>query len=156
MHTSRKPRRVFVAASLAAALIAAPSFAQTDAASPAKSGASTGMPSADEMKMMMEMAQTNDNHKLLASMDGNWDYVVRFWMNGDPSTKPQESKGTAVRKSIMGGRFFTMDELLESIETVTAEDVQRIARTFFDPKQIALTILGNLENFKITREDLAC
>jgi hypothetical protein len=39
---------------------------------------------------------------------------------------------------------------------VTAEDVQRIALTFFDPKQIALTILGNLENFKIGREDLVC
>jgi hypothetical protein len=34
--------------------------------------------------------------------------------------------------------------------------VQRIACTFFDPKQIALTVLGNLENFKIGREDLAC
>ena len=53
-------------------------------------------------------------------------------------------------------RFFTMDELLDSIETVTAEDVQRIAQTFFDPKQIALTVLGNLENFKIGREDLVC
>ena len=41
-------------------------------------------------------------------------------------------------------------------ELVTADDVQRIAQTFFDPKQIALTVLGNLENFKIGREDLAC
>jgi predicted Zn-dependent peptidase len=53
-------------------------------------------------------------------------------------------------------RFFTMDELLDSIEAVSADDVQRIAQTFFDPKQIALTILGNLENFKIGREDLVC
>ena len=41
-------------------------------------------------------------------------------------------------------------------ETVSAADVQRIAQTFFDPKQIALTVLGNLENFKIGREDLVC
>jgi hypothetical protein len=34
--------------------------------------------------------------------------------------------------------------------------VQRIAQTFFDPKQIALTVLGNLENWKIGREDLVC
>jgi predicted Zn-dependent peptidase len=54
------------------------------------------------------------------------------------------------------GHFFSLDALLESIEAVTADDVQRIARTFFDTKQIALTILGNLENFKIGREDLAC
>ena len=45
---------------------------------------------------------------------------------------------------------------MESIEAVTAADVQRIAQTFFDPKQIALTVLGNLDDFKIGREDLVC
>ncbi len=53
-------------------------------------------------------------------------------------------------------RFFTLDELVESIEKVTADDVQRVARTFFDQKQIALTILGNLDGFKIGREELVC
>ena len=60
------------------------------------------------------------------------------------------------RQEMYFSHFFTLDELIESIEKVTAEDVQRIALTFFDPKQIALTILGNLENFKIGREDLVC
>ena len=60
------------------------------------------------------------------------------------------------RQEMYFGRFFTLDELVESIEAVTGDDVQRIARTFFDPKQIALTVLGNLEEFKIGREDLAC
>jgi predicted Zn-dependent peptidase len=53
-------------------------------------------------------------------------------------------------------RFFTLDELAESIEKVTAEDVQRVAQTFFDQKNVALTVLGNLDGFKIVREDLAC
>lgn len=53
-------------------------------------------------------------------------------------------------------RFFSLDELAESIEKVTAEDVQRIAQTFFDQKQVALTILGNLDGFRIGREDLVC
>jgi predicted Zn-dependent peptidase len=53
-------------------------------------------------------------------------------------------------------RFFSLDELVDSIEKVTAENVQKVARTFFDPKLIALTILGNLEDLKIDREDLAC
>ena len=44
----------------------------------------------------------------------------------------------------------------ESIERVTEEDVQRIAREFFEPKSIALTVLGNLDGFKIGREELAC
>src|SRR5205807_10487149 len=42
-------------------------------------------------------------------------------------------------------RFFTLDGLVESNEKVTAADVQRVAQTFFDQKQIALTVLGNLE-----------
>ena len=50
----------------------------------------------------------------------------------------------------------TLDELVESIENVTAEDVQRISQTFFDQKHIALTVLGNLNGFKIGREDLVC
>jgi predicted Zn-dependent peptidase len=53
-------------------------------------------------------------------------------------------------------RFFSLDELVESIEKVTAADVQRIARIFFEQKQIALTILGNLDGLKIGREDLVC
>jgi len=53
-------------------------------------------------------------------------------------------------------RFFSLDELAESIEQVTAADVQRVAQTFFDQKNVALTVLGNLDGFRIVREDLAC
>jgi predicted Zn-dependent peptidase len=53
-------------------------------------------------------------------------------------------------------RFFSLDELAESIEQVTAEDVQRVAQTFFEQKNVALTVLGNLDGFRIVREDLAC
>jgi predicted Zn-dependent peptidase len=60
------------------------------------------------------------------------------------------------RQEMYFGRFFSLDELVESVEQVTAGDVQRIARAFFDPKQIALTVLGNLDGFKIGREDLVC
>lgn len=60
------------------------------------------------------------------------------------------------RQELYFGRFFSLDELVKSIESVTAGDVQRIAQTFFDPRQIALTVLGNLENFRIGREELSC
>src|SRR5436309_1796605 len=77
--------------------------AQTDAASPAVASspvaapATTGQgPDAEMMKQMLEMGKLNENHKLLSSLDGNWTYKIRFWMNGDPSSKPQESSGTAV------------------------------------------------------------
>ncbi|HUB34739.1 MAG TPA: pitrilysin family protein [Bryobacteraceae bacterium] len=60
------------------------------------------------------------------------------------------------RQEMYFGRFFTLDELVESIESVTAADVQRIAQTFFDARHIALTVLGSLEDFRIGREDLVC
>ena len=60
------------------------------------------------------------------------------------------------RQEMYFGRFFSLDELVESIEAVSADDVQRIARTFFEPKQVGLTVLGNLDNLKIGREDLVC
>jgi predicted Zn-dependent peptidase len=60
------------------------------------------------------------------------------------------------RQEMYFGRFFSLDELVESIEAVSAEDVQRVARTFFDPKQIALTVLGNLDGFRIGRDELVC
>ncbi|HEX5490648.1 MAG TPA: DUF1579 domain-containing protein [Candidatus Udaeobacter sp.] len=103
---------------LLATIVATSSFAQSPAASPATGSAmpasqaanATGQPNPQEMmKQMMEMSKLNDNHKLLSSMDGNWTFNIKMWMNPDPNAKPQESKGTATRKTIMGGRFVEMD-----------------------------------------------
>ncbi len=60
------------------------------------------------------------------------------------------------RQEIYFGRFFGLDELVASIERVTAEDITRVSRAFFDPKHIALTVLGNLEGLQIGRDDLVC
>jgi len=60
------------------------------------------------------------------------------------------------RQQLYFSRFFSLDELIDSIEQVSADDVQQIAQTFFDQKQIGLTVLGNLENLHFTREDLVC
>jgi hypothetical protein len=93
-------------ATLFAQEIAAPNASK----SPATTAPVAGQPNEKEMMaQMMEMARVTENHQLLASMDGAWTYTVKFWMNGDPNSKPQESKGTATRKSIMGGRFVVMD-----------------------------------------------
>ena len=101
---------------LASALTAISSFAQDEAASPGTSPAVTTSPvaapsgqpnEAEMMKQMMEMSKLNENHKLLADLVGTWNYTIKFWM--DPSAAPQESKGTAVRKAIYGGRFFVED-----------------------------------------------
>jgi Protein of unknown function (DUF1579) len=103
---------------LFATIIATSSFAQSPATSPAGVSVGTaaqatgapGQPDPQEMmKQMMEMSKTNENHKLLADMNGNWNYTIKMWMSPDPNAKPQESKGTAIRKSAMGDRYATMD-----------------------------------------------
>ena len=82
------------------------------------------------------------------------DHLKGSLMLGLESTASRMSN--LARQEMYFGHFFTLDELVESIESVTAEGVQRIARTFFDTRQIALTVLGNLETFRIGRDDLAC
>jgi predicted Zn-dependent peptidase len=64
--------------------------------------------------------------------------------------------GNLARQDLYFQRFFTLDEMLESIEAVTAEQVQKIAREFFNPKNITLAVLGNLGDFKMKREELDC
>ena len=95
---------------LTLALFTSPVIAQTSTSSSpstAKAGAG-GMPSQEEMmKMMMEMGKLNENHKLLGELAGNWDYSLKMWM--EPGGKPQESKGTAVRKSLFDGHYYVVD-----------------------------------------------
>jgi len=110
-----------------AALLTIPAFAQSPSASPASAASATGaattatnpatgapgqMTEADMKKMMaqmMELSKPSENHKLLADLAGNWDYTVKMWMNPEPNAKPETYKGTAVRKSLMDGRYFVMD-----------------------------------------------
>jgi uncharacterized protein DUF1579 len=88
-----------------------PSAAATSPSSPSTSTA--GQPSAADMQkmmaQMMELSKLNENHKLLTDLAGTWSYTVKMWMNPDPNAKPEESKGIAVRKSMMDGRFCVMD-----------------------------------------------
>jgi predicted Zn-dependent peptidase len=60
------------------------------------------------------------------------------------------------RQEIFCGRQFTLDEILERIDRVTAEDVQRMAREIFGGKELAVTAIGQLEGFDLDRVQLAC
>lgn len=62
---------------------------------------------AEMMKQMMEMAKLNENHKLIASTAGTWTYNVTMWMA--PGAPPTKSTGTAVRKAMMDGRYFSLE-----------------------------------------------
>jgi predicted Zn-dependent peptidase len=60
------------------------------------------------------------------------------------------------RQQMYFERFFTMDETIEQIESVTADEVAEMARELFNPDQIAITVLGNLDGLKLSRENLVC
>lgn len=106
MTDSAKP----AAADVAKPAVTTPATATTSTAATAP--ASAAQPSAEEMKkmmaQMMELGKPGENHKLLAELAGSWTYTMKMMM--DPSTgKPSESKGTATRKAIFDGRYFTFD-----------------------------------------------
>ena len=116
--TTRTNRSLFVtgAAVALAAIITLPSFGQDKDENKQKDRdkkhdkAASGQPSEQEMMaMMMEMAKTGENHKLLAKGVGNWTYKMKSWMNPDPKAPPSESSGTAIVKPLLGGRYVTSE-----------------------------------------------
>jgi len=60
------------------------------------------------------------------------------------------------RQEMYFDHFYGLDELIEKIEAVTADELEILANTFFQGNNIAVTILGNLNGLKLTREQLAC
>jgi predicted Zn-dependent peptidase len=60
------------------------------------------------------------------------------------------------RQEMYFDRFYGLDELIEKIEGVTVEDLRAMANEFFRSESIAVTVLGNLNGLKISREQLAC
>ncbi len=60
------------------------------------------------------------------------------------------------RQQMYFGRFFTLDEMIDKIEAVTAEDLTAITHEFFQAEQISLTVLGRLDGIKINRKMLIC
>jgi len=81
------------------------------------------------------------------------DHLKGSFMLGLESTSSR--MGNLARQELYFGRFVSLDEMLERIEEVTAEQVQKTAQEFFNPDNIAITMLGRLDGFKMTREDLS-
>jgi len=60
------------------------------------------------------------------------------------------------RQEMYFERYYDLDELIERIEAVTAEDLSSLANEFFRPEAVAVTALGNLNGLKLSRDQLAC
>lgn len=59
--------------------------------------------SPEEMKAWKDNMTPNENHKILASVTGDWEAKVKMWM--DPSQPPNESDATTKNEMIMGGLY---------------------------------------------------
>jgi predicted Zn-dependent peptidase len=60
------------------------------------------------------------------------------------------------RQEMYFDHFYGLDELIAKIESVTAEELWQLANQFFQTENVAVTILGNLNGLKLTREQLEC
>ncbi len=63
-------------------------------------------PTAEQQAMMQAWQKASTpgpNHKLLASLTGQWVFATKMWM--EPGAPPESSTGTAVYTPLMDGRF---------------------------------------------------
>lgn len=60
------------------------------------------------------------------------------------------------RQELFFGRFFSVDEMVESIDRVTSDEVRLIAQDFFAGRQVGLTVLGRLDGFDVPAQELVC
>jgi len=60
------------------------------------------------------------------------------------------------RQELYFGRFSSLDEILASIDAVTREELRSLARQFFRPDHIAITVLGPANGFRLDRSRLIC
>lgn len=60
------------------------------------------------------------------------------------------------RQEMYFDRFFNLDEIIQRVEQVTADDLVEMSNTLFHPEKIAVTVLGNLDGMKLSRDLLTC
>ena len=64
--------------------------------------------------------------------------------------------GNLARQWMSFERFFSLDELVTSIDRVTADQVNEVATEFFESDKIGLALLGRLDGVAAGRSDLVC
>lgn len=59
------------------------------------------------MEVYNRLATPGPEHKLMATMEGEWSTRSKLWMR--PDEPPMESTGTCVQKMLLGGRFLQQE-----------------------------------------------
>jgi len=103
---------------------------------------------------MQEIRQIKDNPIGYDELRRAKDHLKGSLMLSLESTSSRMSN--LARQELYFKDFMSLDQMLQSIESVTREEVQQIAQEFFQTQNIALAMLGKLGDLEITRDDLAC
>ncbi|HVT93046.1 MAG TPA: pitrilysin family protein [Bryobacteraceae bacterium] len=104
--------------------------------------------------IMKELREIKENPISEEELRRAKDHMKGSFMLGLESTSSR--MGNLARQELYYRRFFSLDEMLASIESVTAAQVQKLAQEFFHPKNITLAMLGNLGDFRLRRDELVC
>ncbi len=118
--------------------------------------AGTGAETAKQVvaSTMHEIRQIKDEPIGAEELRRSKDHLKGSLMLSLESTSSRMSN--LARQELYFKDFMSLDEMLESIESVTCEKVRQIAHEFFQTDNIALAMLGKLGDLHISRDDLVC
>jgi predicted Zn-dependent peptidase len=102
--------------------------------------------------VVKELRKLADERVTEDEMRRSKDHLKGSYVLGLESTSSRMAN--LARQELYFNRFFSLDEMLNRVESVTAEEVQALAQQFFDPKRMAVAMLGRLDGFKVRRQDL--
>lgn len=102
--------------------------------------------SLEELRRVVEESVSPDELKLVK------DQSLSLLLLGLESSSARA--GGLARQEIIHGRRITPAEVIEKIEVVTPDDMQRVARSFFKSESLSLGALGNLNGFNVDRSRL--
>ena len=104
--------------------------------------------------VMEEFRQLKDEFIGVDELQRAKDHLKGSLMLSLESTSSRMSN--LARQELYFDRFMSLDEMIDSIDSVTREEVQMIAQEFFRTESVALAMLGRLSGIEVTRDDLFC
>ena len=104
--------------------------------------------------VMEEFRDLKDNPVTDAELRRAKDHLKGSLMLSLESTASRMSNLARQEKYL--GEFLSLDEVIGHIEQVQAPALRELANEWFHQKKIALTVLGNLGDFRFDREQLTC
>lgn len=105
-------------------------------------------------QVLAEFRDLKDNRVQDAELRRAKDHLKGSLMLSLESTSSRMSN--LARQHKYFGRTFSLDEITDGIEAVTAEQIRDLALEWFSTEKVSLAVLGDLQGLQIERAELAC